>query len=90
MCDIFAAVVRDNQLGRLFGSQTMGAGGNVVSHAFSPVTKMILGQTESLIVDVSGQYLENRGVKPDQAIDTLMDRDQNYVDTIRSAMKWSL
>ncbi|HRK08741.1 MAG TPA: S41 family peptidase [Pseudobdellovibrionaceae bacterium] len=90
MCDIFAAVVRDNQLGRLFGSQTMGAGGNVVSHAFSPVTKMILGQTESLIVDVSGQYLENRGVKPDQSIDTLMDRDQNYVDTIRSAMKWSL
>ncbi len=90
MCDIFAAVVRDNQLGRLFGSQTMGAGGNVVSHAFSPVTKMILGQTESLIVDVSGQYLENRGVKPDQAIDTLMDRDQNYVETIRSAMKWSL
>lgn len=86
MCDIFAGVFRDNQLGTIVGSQTMGAGGNVVVHGFSPVTKIALSQTESLVVDSNGQYLENQGVVPNEIIDTIYDRASDYVQTYKKAI----
>jgi hypothetical protein len=85
MCDIFASVFKDNKLGVIVGSQTMGAGGNVVMHGFSPVSQIALSQTESLIVDTNGQYLENQGVLPDYAVDTLWDRPKNYKATYKKA-----
>jgi hypothetical protein len=78
MCDIFASVFRDNQLGTIIGSQTMGAGGNVVMHGIAPVTQVMVSQTESLIVDVNGEYLENQGVKPDIEVDTIFERAKKY------------
>ncbi len=87
MCDIFASVFRDNKIGTIIGSQTMGAGGNVVLHGTSPVSQIMMTQTESLIVDVNGQYLENQGVKPDLAIDTLNDATKKYADTYKKAFE---
>jgi C-terminal processing protease CtpA/Prc len=87
MCDIFASTFRDNQLGTIVGSQSMGAGGNVVPHASSPVSQILLNQTESLIVDVKGEYLENRGVVPDVAVDTIMDRANSFSTTYTKALE---
>lgn len=85
MCDIFAAGFRDNKLGTIMGSQSMGAGGNVTTHGFSPVSKFILSQTESLIVDGDGKYLENNGVRPDMPLDTVADEPNNYAAIISAA-----
>lgn len=78
MCDIFASVFRDNNMGTIIGSQTMGAGGNVVLHGIAPVSQAMVSQTESLIVDVNGQYLENQGVMPNVAVDTILERASKY------------
>lgn len=78
MCDIFASTFSDNKLGTIIGSQTMGAGGNVVLHGISPVSQVMVSQTESLIVDVNGQYLENQGVKPTIEMDTILERSNKY------------
>ncbi len=87
MCDIFASVFKDNKLGAIVGSQTMGAGGNVVMHGVAPVSKAIVMQTESLVVDANGKYLENRGVVPDVAMDTLLDRSADYSETYLKALE---
>lgn len=87
MCDIFAGVFRDNQLGTIVGSQTMGAGGNVVMHGFSPVTQIALSQTESLIVDSNGNYLENQGIVPQELIDTPYDKLNGYSLTYKKAIE---
>jgi C-terminal processing protease CtpA/Prc len=87
MCDIFASAFRDNQLGTIIGSQTMGAGGNVVIHGSSPVSQILLNQTESLIVDVKGEYLENRGVIPDVPVDTILDRASGFYSTYAKAVE---
>lgn len=65
MCDIFAGVMQDNDLGIVIGTNTMGAGGNVVMHGQSPNGAMLLSQTESLMLRKDGTYVENNGVKPD-------------------------
>ena len=65
MCDIFAGMMKDNQIATLVGQQTMGAGGNVVMHMASANTGMMLRQTESLILRSNGEFIENNGVKPD-------------------------
>ena len=85
MCDIFAAMFRDNKMGVIIGSQTMGAGGNVVMHGTSPVSQIMMTQTESLILDADGKYLENQGVLPDIAVDTLFDRISSYSATYKKA-----
>jgi C-terminal processing protease CtpA/Prc len=87
MCDIFASVFKDNKLGTILGSQTMGAGGNVVMHGVAPVSKAIVMQTESLVVDINGKYLENRGVVPDEIIDTLLDRSADFSETYLKALE---
>ncbi len=76
MCDIFAAILQDNQMARVIGSRTMGAGGNVVTHYESPNSHLELRQTESLIVRRAvkngkvelAQYIENNGVEPDVSL----------------------
>jgi C-terminal processing protease CtpA/Prc len=65
MCDIFTAVLKDNRAAWVVGAQTMGAGGNVVTHFQSPNAHFILGQTESLILRADGSYIENKGVQAD-------------------------
>lgn len=87
MCDIFASIFHDNKMGTIVGSQTMGAGGNVVMHMSAPVTQIMMNQTESLIVDVAGNYLENNGVKPDEAVDTLLDIPTKYATTYKKAFE---
>lgn len=87
MCDIFAGIFRDNKMGTIIGSQTMGAGGNVVLHGISPVTQIMMTQTESLIVDSQGEYLENRGVLPNEAIDTMYDEGKKFADTYAKALE---
>jgi len=64
MCDIFAGVLQDNQIGVVLGARTMGAGGNVVMHVEAPNSHMRLAQTESLLLRADGTYLENNGVTP--------------------------
>lgn len=68
MCDIFSAVMKDNDRARIVGSRTMGAGGNVVVHFQAPNSHLILNQTESLMVRKDGSFIENNGVEPDFAM----------------------
>jgi len=76
MCDIFTAIMQDNKLATVVGTQTMGAGGNVVNHTESPNAHLALRQTESLIIRADGSYIENNGVKPDVQVAV-----NNYTDT---------
>lgn len=85
MCDIFATVARDNKLGIIVGTQTMGAGGNVTMHAASPSSHFVLRQTESLIKSKSS-YIENNGVIPDVITDTVSDRRKRFKNTIDKAL----
>jgi C-terminal processing protease CtpA/Prc len=68
MCDIFTAVLKDNQMATVVGAQTMGAGGNVVNYAEAPNSNLSLRQTESLILRKDGSYIENHGIMPDVAV----------------------
>jgi C-terminal processing protease CtpA/Prc len=85
-----ASAVKDNQLGVLMGSQSMGAGGNVVPHMMTPISRMIMTQTESLAVDLKGNYLENNGVLPDVSVDTIEDIMLNYQNTYKQSLTTAL
>jgi C-terminal processing protease CtpA/Prc len=85
MCDIFASVVQENELGTLVGQRTMGGGGNVVQHGLSPISKMGLALTESLMITSGGQYIEDQGVTPDISIDMVEDRAQGFSQALRIA-----
>ncbi len=78
MCDIFAAIAQDNELAWIMGSETMGAGGNVVSHYQAPNSHLIVRQTESLMMRKDGSYLENNGVKPDYQVNVSLTSGRNY------------
>jgi len=56
-----------------------------VMHGTSPVSQIMMTQTESLILDADGKYLENQGVLPDIAVDTLFDRISSYSATYKKA-----
>lgn len=86
MCDIYASMFKDNKLGIVAGQKTMGAGGNVTMHAASPVSLIMLRQTESLLLDASGNYLENNGVEPDEALPTVNDKENGYSSVILKAL----
>jgi C-terminal processing protease CtpA/Prc len=68
-CDVFASIVKDNHLGTIVGSRTMGAGGNVQLYIDSPNAHFVLTQTESLLLRGDGTPIENRGVEPDLVMD---------------------
>jgi len=82
MCDIFTAIMKDNGLATTVGAQTMGAGGNVVTHFQAPNSHFIIRQTESLIVRTTGDYLENNGVKADVPVDVNKSVSDKY-ETVR-------
>lgn len=78
MCDIFSAILQDNKLAIILGTNTMGAGGNVVDHQEAPNSHFKVRQTESLIKRSSGIYIENVGVKPDIEISVNEDSINKY------------
>ncbi len=89
MCDIFTAMIQDNNLGTIMGSKTMGAGGNVTSHMQAPNSGLIIRQTESLLVRSREQkdYLENNGVEPDVKIEPYNMKANLYYEVIEKAFK---
>lgn len=86
MCDIFASVFQDNNMGVVVGQRTMGGGGNVAQHGLSPVSKMGLALTESMIISPKGKYLENEGVVPDIEIDMVADREKGFAAAFGAAL----
>ncbi len=60
--------MKENNLATVVGSRTLGAGGNVVNHPYTPNSHMSVRVTESLIVRKDGSYIENNGVTPDVAV----------------------
>jgi C-terminal processing protease CtpA/Prc len=85
MCDIFASVIQENGLGTLVGQRTMGGGGNVVQHGLSPISKMGLALTESLVLSPKGTYLEDQGVTPEVFVDMVADRESGFQEALRQA-----
>jgi hypothetical protein len=63
--DAFPALMKDNGRVTLFGAQTTGAGGNVREYGPLANSFFKLSLTESLMVRPNGEYMENRGIKPD-------------------------
>lgn len=86
MCDIFTAVMKDNSLATVVGSNTMGAGGNVVEHRDAPNTHLTVRQTESLILRKDGSYIENNGVAPDVKLDIASMTDTKYAAARKKAI----
>ena len=88
MCDIFAGIIQDNRLGYILGSQTMGAGGNVVAHYQAPNSHLVIRQTESLIVrsNQSRSYIENAGIFPDVLMDVNLDTEEKYKNVHQAAV----
>jgi hypothetical protein len=81
--DAFPALMKDNGRVTLFGAQTTGAGGNVREYGPLANSFFKLSLTESLMVRPNGEYMENRGVKPDVAYtvteDDFMNDYRGYV-----------
>jgi len=71
--DAFPAIMKDNGRVTLFGAQTTGAGGNVAEYGPLANSYFKLQLTESLMVRPNGEYVENRGVKPDIQYDITED-----------------
>jgi len=89
MCDIFSAIIQDNKLGTIVGSQTMGAGGNVTQHIQAPNSNLIIRQTESLIVRSRDQkdYIENNGIIPDVKIKAYEMQENKFQKIIEKAFE---
>ena len=68
MCDIFTTLMQDYGRAKMFGTRTMGAGGNVIGVGMSTRTKISLTQTASLIRRLDGRAVENAGASPDVTI----------------------
>ena len=78
MCDIFSSVFQENNMGVIVGQRTMGGGGNVVQHGLSPVSKIGMALTESLMITSEGKYIEDEGVVPDILVDMVADRENGF------------
>jgi len=90
MCDIFTGILQDNKLAKVFGMQTMGAGGNVTTHFQAPNSGVSIQQTESLIVRSNGEYLENNGVKPDRPYNTFEHLNTKFQGVIAAGVEYLL
>jgi C-terminal processing protease CtpA/Prc len=88
MCDIFASMIQDNNLGVIMGQRTMGGGGNVVQHGLSPVSKIGMSITESLVVTAKGKYIEDDGVIPDVEFDMVADREKGFDKAFNEAYEY--
>ncbi|MBL7664066.1 MAG: S41 family peptidase [Bacteriovoracaceae bacterium] len=82
--DIHPYIMKRNGLAVLAGSDTMGAGGNVVKHLQTGNTHGEMRITESALVDEMGGFLENQGVKADVAMDTTF-KTSGYADLIETS-----
>ena len=87
MCDIFAGVLKDNDLATIIGKRTMGGGGNVVQHAQAPNSHLAVAQTESLILRSNGTPIENVGVKPDVEMEVHESAQSNYTPVRTKAVE---
>ncbi len=87
MCDIFSAMLQDDGLAIVVGTQTMGAGGNVVGYNQAPNSHFDVRQTESLIVRKDGSYIENVGVKPDVVVPVANYTASKYKEVRDAAVK---
>jgi C-terminal processing protease CtpA/Prc len=83
MCDIFSGVLQDNGMAKIVGSQSMGAGGNVVDHQMAPNSHLTVRQTESLILRKNGTYIENNGILPDVPMNVTESVQEKY-DPVRA------
>lgn len=88
MCDIFSSVFQENKLGAVIGQRTMGGGGNVVQHGLSPVTKMGMALTESLMITSGGAYIEDAGVTPETYVDMVADREKGFSAALAKAFEY--
>lgn len=87
MCDIFAGMMQDAQLVTIVGTNSMGAGGNVVGYNQAPNSHFDVRQTESLILRKDGSYIENVGVKPDVEIAVANHTATKYKEVREAAIK---
>ncbi len=85
MCDIFTSVFQENEMGLVVGQRTMGGGGNVTQHGLSPVSKIGMALTESLMISSGGQYIEDAGVTPDEIVDMVGDREKGFPTAFKKA-----
>ena len=85
MCDIFTSVFQENEMGLVIGQRTMGGGGNVTQHGLSPVSKIGMALTESLMISSGGQYIEDAGVTPDEIVDMVGDREKGFPTAFKKA-----
>lgn len=75
--DAFPALMKDNNRVTLFGAQTTGAGGNVDEYGPLANSFFRFNLTESLMVRPNGEFVENRGIKPDVAYEITEDDFNN-------------
>lgn len=87
MCDIFTGIMKDNNLAKVVGAKTMGAGGNVVEHPYAPNSHMSVRQTESLVVRPDGSYIENNGIDPDVAMNVSESLPLKYEPVRQKALE---
>lgn len=76
--DLFPAMMQDNKRGRIVGTRTNGAGGNVITTNAGPWSEMQTGLTESLTIRseertypgfLKSPFIENVGIRPDIELD---------------------
>lgn len=81
MCDIFTVAMQDLDLATVVGSQSMGAGGNVIGFQnAAPNQKISLSITASRILRLDGSLIENEGAHPD--IETVLTKGPSFWDTV--------
>ncbi|MBM3814632.1 MAG: hypothetical protein FJW20_23645, partial [Acidimicrobiia bacterium] len=98
--DMLPAILQDNRRALLFGTRTMGAGGNVVnynnagpSEASFRVTQSLMHRREPVITPEypAAPYVENIGVRPDILADymtreNLMTNGSSFVEAFTAAI----
>lgn len=77
-CDLFAAQLKGLPWVKVVGTQTLGAGGNVSDRVASPIARIGLRLTESLLLAPSGAPIENQGVPPDVPISVNEDTPNKF------------
>lgn len=87
MCDIFSAILQDNNAAIIVGTRTLGAGGNVVGYNQSPNAHFDVRQTESLMLRKDGSYIENNGIAPDVLLNVSETAIKKYDDVRKATLK---
>jgi len=80
-------MLQDAGLAKVVGTQTMGAGGNVVNYNQAPNSHFDVRQTESLILRKDGSYIENVGVTPDVVVPVADYAGSKYKEVREAGLK---